>query len=365
MGNDLPLRQLIYEIIPLMDIFRLPSYFRIFGIFFFLIASGFALNYFFNKKNQQYIYKYLIGLGLFILGISFWAKNQAFIDGGTMFERNGKWELLSDAQFFSNIGSQGLLHFMLLFILALGLFFFRKKSFQNVLLFAIVSIDLFFAVQFNISTTVIHDVNPKFVNKAFDRYSPKKYPLPSIDQPFKKLHRVANFDYEHLHVNLNHFHKIPTSEGASPLHFKWVNQATEEGLYQKSIEHPLVFAASQISADGLLIESSVDTLSFEKINIINFSPNQIELETNFSQPMHLIYLQNYHPDWKVYVNEEIKFPVLINKVFLSSFIPKGKNKVRFSFEPRIEKMTFYGSLISWIVVGLFFITILFRRDKIL
>ena len=361
MGKDLPLRHLLYEIIPLMDIFRLPSYFRIFGIFFCLIASGFALNYFFTQREKQNIYKYIITLGILILSISFWAKNKANIDGGAMVERNGKWELLSDAQFFSNIGSQGLMHFMLLLMLAVGLFFLKKKSFHKGLLLAVVIVDLFFAVQFNISTTVFHDINPRSVNSAFYQYSPEEYPIPPIDQPFKNLHRVANFDFVHLHINLNHFHKIPTPDGASPIHFKWANEANEDGLYKKTIQYPLIFGAAEIDTEGIVNESSIDTLSFEKIKITKFTPNQMEVETNFSKPMNLAYLQIYHPDWCVYLNGEKEMPILCNKIFLSTHIPKGKNLVRFSFEPKVEKMTFYGSVVSWLAAGLFFITLLFRK----
>ena len=361
MGKDLPLRHLIYEVIPLMDIFRLPSYFRIFGIFFFLIASGFALNYFFTKENKQYIYKYIIALGVLILGISFWAKNKTNIDGGAMVERNGKWELLPDAQFFSNIGLQGLMHFMLLLMLGLGLIFLKKRSFQNGLLLAVVSLDLFFAVQLNVSATVVQYINPQTVNAAFYKHSPKEYPHPPLDRPFKDLHRVANFDFVHLHVNLNHFHKIPTPDGASPIHFKWANEANEDGFYKKTIQYPLIFAASEISQEGILRESSIDTLSFEKLKIINFTPNQMEVETNFSEPMVLVYLQNHHPDWRVFINGEKSIPTMCNKIYLSTPIPKGKNIVRFSFEPKVEKMTFYGSVVSWLAVSLFLITMLFRR----
>lgn len=363
MGNDLPLRYLIYKVLPLMDIFRLPSYFRIFGIFFLLIASGFALNHIFNQKNKQYIYKYIIAGVLLVLGISFWAKSKASVDGGVMIERNGKWELLSDAQFFSNIGSQGLLHVILLLILASGLFFLKKKYIRNAFLLAIVSADLFFAAQLNIPTTVVQKVSPQSVNKAFYQHSPDEYPIPRIDQPFKDLHRVANFDYIHLHVNLNHFHKIPTPDGASPIHFKWANEANEDGFYKKTIQHPLIFAASEISSEGIISETSIDTLSFEKIEIKKFTPNQMEIETNFSKPMVLAYLQNYHPDWKVYINEEKNIPAMCNRIFLSTHIPKGKSIIRFSFEPQVEKMAFYGSLVSWIVVGLFFITMYFRKGK--
>ena len=97
-------------------------------------------------------------------------------------------------------------------------------------------VDLFFATQFNISSTVIHDVSPQKVSDAFHYFSPEEYPLPPINQPFEKLHRVANFDYVHLHINLNHFHKTPSPNGASPAYFKWSAAAMANGFFQKTIQ---------------------------------------------------------------------------------------------------------------------------------
>ena len=364
MGNDLPLRKWMYEIIPLMDIFRLSTYFRSIGIFCLLIASGFSIDYFFNKISQQYIYKYLLIASIVILSIALWAKNKgATINGGMMIERNGNWDLVPEAQFFNNIGTQGLLHFMLLFLLSIGLIFLKKKTFQKALLLFVVSLDLFFAVQLNIKSTVVHNFKTKEVTSIFDYHSPDEYPLPPINVPFKKLHRVANFDYVHLHVNLNHFHKIPSPDGASPVYFKWVAAAMEEGIYQKTIEYPLVFAAENINDNGMINETTIDTLSFQKIKIEKYTPNKMELTTNFSKSMELVFLQNYHPDWKAYINGEEKEVKICNKTFLSITIPDGNQKVEFAFEPKVEILSFYGSVVSWIAVGVFFITILFRRKK--
>ncbi|MFK8006227.1 MAG: YfhO family protein [Saprospiraceae bacterium] len=361
MGNDLPLRTWMYEYVPLMDIFRLPTYFRIFGIFFLLIVSGFSINYFLEKDISRNLYKRTLAAAIIILGIVLWAKNNASIHSQAFVERNGKFELTADAQFYNNVLTQGSLHFMLLVLLSIGLVFLRKNYLRKGLLLMVACVDLFFATQFNISSTVIHNVSPKEVNEAFHYYSPEEYPLPPINQPFKELHRVANFDYVHLHINLNHFHKIPSPNGASPAYFKWSAVAMEKGLFQKTIEHPLVFAAEKISTEGIIKETSIDTFSFEKIKLLHFSPNQIGLESNFTKPMFIVFLQNYHPDWKVYLNEKETSVTQCNDTFLAIKIAKGKQEVRFAFEPEVEVRTFYGSVISWIMVFLFYITILLRK----
>lgn len=360
MGNDLPLRTWMYEFVPLMDIFRLPTYFRIFGIFFFLIASGFSINFFLEKKIWKRLYKKTLAAAVVILVIILWAKKNASIYGQALIERNGSFELSADAQFYNNVFTQGALHFMLLTLLSIGLIFLKKSHLKKVLLLSVACIDLFFATQFNVPSTVIYDADPKKVNEAFYYFSPKEYPLPPINQSFESLHRVANFDYVHLHINLNHFHKIPSPDGASPAYFKWSAEAMEKGLYQKTIQNPLVFAAEKMSADGIVEERTIDTLSFEKINLVHFSPNQIELESDFEKPMCLVFLQNYHPDWKVYVNERKASIIQCNGTFLAVKISAGKQKVKFAFEPEVEVKAFYGSMVSWILVFFFFVISLFE-----
>ena len=344
-----------------MNIFRLPSYFRIFGIFFFLLASGFSIHYFIEKGFSQNFYKRTLAIAVVILGIAFWSKKKASIFGQALFEKNGKFEISSDAHFYANISTQGFLHFMLLLLLSFGFIFLKKDMTKKGLLLFVACLDLFFSTQLNISSTVVSDANPMEINQAFHYYSPEEFPLPPIDQPFKNLHKRANFDYVSLHINLNHFHKIPSPDGASPVYFNWSAKAIENGIFQKTIENPLVFGVEKVGVEGKIEAATIDTLSFEKINLLNFSPNQIEMESNFSKPMHLVFLQHYHPDWKVFINEKEASIIRCNETFLAVKITEGKQKVRFIFEPRVEITTFYISLVSWALTSLFLITMLLRR----
>ncbi|HFC01046.1 MAG TPA: hypothetical protein ENJ53_09610, partial [Phaeodactylibacter sp.] len=363
MGKDLPLRTWAYEVIPLMSIFRLSSYFRLFGMFFLLIVGGFSLDYFFQKNNHQKLSKYFLVVAVFFLGVGLWAKNKAFTLSELFGNGDKKSDEFKEIIFYNHISLQSFLHFGLLVLLALGFYFFRKNSFKKGLLLLVASADLFFAAQLNMFATVIDDVSPREVNAAFYQYSPSEYPLPPIDRPFEKLHRVANFDYVHIHVNLNHFHKIPTPRGFSPIIFKSMAAAEQEGVFQKTIKHPLLFGTEKISENGQIIEATIDTLSFEKIKIKKFTPNQMTIETNFDQPMFLVFLQNYHPDWKGYVNEKEAKLNRCNTTFMSVAIGAGNQKVRFAFEPRVEKIAFWISALSWLVVVAFFMGDVFWKRK--
>ena len=48
----------------------------------------------------------------------------------------------------------------------------------------------------------------------------------------------------------------------------------EKGLFQKTIKNPLIFAARDINPEGIIDEVTIDSFSFKKIQLLNFSPNQ-------------------------------------------------------------------------------------------
>jgi len=344
----------LYQLVPLMDVFRFPSYFRGIGMFFLIIGSGVAMEHFFSKKISRTTIRYFVLFSLSILALSLWGK----------FGVSASQSSEAKVHFFEHLSKQGWIHFGLLATLILGFLFLKKNENRKVLFLVLVSADLIFATQLNRTSTITHDIGTKKVNSAFHYYSPKEYPLPDLKVPFKKLHRVANWDYEHLHVNLNHFHKIPSPEGNSPIYFKRTAQAMANGIYQRTIEnYPLIFAAEEMDRGGLILESTVDTFSFEKIVLEKFTPNQMKFSTNFSKPMHLVFLQNYHPDWKAFLNEKPNRIRIANQNFLSIKIPSGNQKIHFAFRPKFGKISFWISWCGWVFVSVFFITIYLRKIK--
>ncbi|MEM6963340.1 MAG: hypothetical protein AAF573_01160 [Bacteroidota bacterium] len=364
MGKDLPLRGFLHHVIPLLDVFRLPSYFRIFGIFFLLIVSGFAINFFFKKENgkryDRSLWKYFLGVALVILSISFWARRHVGIIQKEISGSPDQVATTAEIDFYGNVSYQGLIHVLLLVFLGLGFYFLKKEKLKRGLFLGVVVMDLFFSAQLNVASTVVHAVDARVVNTAFHRHSPEVYPLPDIELPFRQLHKVANFDFVHLHINLNHFHKVPTPDGSSPLYFKWVGEAMQKGTYQQAIQNPLVFGVEEIAKEEKITEEKIDTLSYEKIKLISFSPNQVELETSFGKEMKLVYLQNYHPDWKVFVDEIERRPMIFEDTFLSVLLEGESKRIKFVFDPRAEKLSFYGTLSSWLVI---LFILVFRKRK--
>ena len=221
MATTFPFRRWAYHSIPLMDLFRLSSFFRIFTIFFFLLGSGFALEYFFsNKKFQKKIFPFGLMVVVFLV-ISI------FISYSLTEEMIG--DTTKTLSFLSKMRTQSFIHLFFLTILLLGFYFIEKNTSKQKLLLIISCLDLFIMVQLHMNATIIHDFNPTTTNQTIHKI-PKGFPKLSLEKSFAQLQQFNKAEFSPLHINLAHFYKIPAADGNSPLSFNWTNQALELSL---------------------------------------------------------------------------------------------------------------------------------------
>jgi len=81
-GSYTPLRMFLYDYIPLMNLFRFPSMFRLFFILFFLLSAGYSLERIFVVKKKIPVSLFVVsimlvlGMGSFILAL----RNQGYLD---------------------------------------------------------------------------------------------------------------------------------------------------------------------------------------------------------------------------------------------------------------------------------------------
>jgi len=68
--------------------------------------------------------------------------------------------------------------------------------------------------------------------------------------------------------------------------------------------------------------------------IIKFSPNEIKIKTQTDAPSILMLTENYHPDWKGYIDDK-NTPVFVGDyVNRCVYLPSGKHIVKFIFKPK-------------------------------
>ena len=106
-------------------------------------------------------------------------------------------------------------------------------------------------------------------------------------------------------------------------------------------------------------EESVPLNAFKgSAKILKYTANGVEIETECNDSSFLVLADNYYPGWKVYVNGIEKNVLRVNYNFRGVILPKGENKVRFSYEPLSFKI---GAAVSFL--SLFFIMAFFMIQR--
>ena len=120
------------------------------------------------------------------------------------------------------------------------------------------------------------------------------------------------------------------------------------------IKYPIVFFADQLTDESYIDSSSIDTLSFQELRIASFNPNEIAIETSDnSTGKYLVYVQNHHPSWNVYIDAKEAEVVLVSETFMAVEIPKGKHTIEYKFEPTTIVQASYVSLSTLVLIILF------------
>jgi len=77
-----------------------------------------------------------------------------------------------------------------------------------------------------------------------------------------------------------------------------------------------------------------------KVQILRYSPNEVEVDAYLEEPGFLVLSDAYHPDWRAFVNGQSTTVYPANYLIRSVFLPVGQHQVRFVFSP----VSFYFGL---------------------
>ena len=110
--------------------------------------------------------------------------------------------------------------------------------------------------------------------------------------------------------------------------------------------------------DAVILEQKAnsETLSndgFEKAEIKEYSPNEIILEANITQPGFLVLSEIYYPNWKVYVDGKQREVYKAYHILRSVYLDKGQHTVKFVYDPSSIRVgleiTFFTSILIVII----------------
>ena len=342
-----------------MNIFRFPVVFRFFAYVVFIFVSGIGINYYLKEFKKEKLIRTIIFILISVLFI-FVIYNSFYIE---------KWKfkslLIFDFKTFLNTAS---IHDRIFFqgfisITLLTTFLFTLKRFKGkvrvLLIISLVAIDMIIATQLNLYHTAVDFTNPKPTHKAIQNL-PEKFPIPDMNEKIADIHDLTAPAIPFLWRNLNIFHKKTSYTGYSPYYFSSMFKCETEGLFHSVIKNPLFYLADSINSDFIIDSLSIDTLSYNKIRIVDFNPNRVELVVKSDKRQLLTFVQNFYPGWEVYINDTEKDLIVSNYTFMSVWIPEGENKMVFEFRPEKTLIAFYISAIIMFVILIYLIAAIFK-----
>jgi hypothetical protein len=109
-----------------------------------------------------------------------------------------------------------------------------------------------------------------------------------------------------------------------------------------------------------IVQQSMEKKKMTKVEIEKYTPNKIICNVTLDIPGFLILSENWHPEWKVYVDGEERKLYVANYILRAVEVEEGTHKVEFVFCSMRYKI---GSIISLCALSFFIATIVFWYKK--
>lgn len=345
LGQSLPLRTWT-SYLPFMDLFRFPSLFRLFAIFFLLMSAGFSLHHLLSsEKRQRQFFFVLIGsvLALGIVNIVLLGSVEKY-KFGQLFSI-GWSHFMEQANINELVFLQGGILILMLTLLAIIWRF--ASTYRTISIFLFIVIETISFTWMNRNATVLYD-RPLSEASGGMEHLPEGYPTPSLSDPVSKTNDGdLNLEFVQLWKNLAIYVKRPSFDGVSPYSFSNMQKAIESGEYERLSHYPFVFFAGNMTDKNYIDTNSIDTLSAQKMWVETFSPNELKLHAELPKKSHIVYLQNYYPSWQATVNGKVVPIDRVSETFMSVPLPQGKSTIEFQFKPTNVIRASFVSIAFW------------------
>ena len=388
MGDYLPLRKLLYNYVPLMNMFRFPGVFRVFSILGFIVCAGFAIDHFFNNPDKSKKILFIISTVFLVLfiGILIYTRTQGYLEIKKFITQDLFKESLNST-FIQHIAFQSIVQICVLLFFMLALRFIRNtKHFTFVFCF-IITFEMGFAAQLNAPYTIFyqnikqHDVMLHHENNFI-----KGFPVPQGNLISENTN--AKLSYGPFWRNVTNFHKQISPEGFTSLVLRNFRDLTEHYpiLLENIVKNPPAFLTTDIVPFDSLTGSSISELNpkkvfFEqkiynkyhalanhnkpgyKLEITEFKPDKIRIKSFSFTNQILVLMQNNYKGWHAYINDNEQEIITADKSLIAIYLPKGENNIIFIFEKPLIVFGFYLTVLSLITLLSLLLYLKFRKKQ--
>jgi hypothetical protein len=355
-GNYLPVRSLLFNHVPLMNIFRFPSVFRLFFILAAILTGIYSLHHYLTKTERKNWHFYLliaVSFATFLI-LLFAARSHGYLGLQTYYNNNLFNEAISST-FWQNLAVNSL--FQLSLLVLLGLTFWKIKNtakFIALVIFLLI-VDLVVSVQLVAPYTVFYEhvtANEAQTNVA--RY-PHGFPiqkaitidsaahLPGIGQPFWQNQQIFQKQISAEGFNSFSFTSYELLESDYPLLFKSVKASNLLTLSDfESVQNGSIFV--DFGSDHLPKKYKV--VSGDTAILKDYDAASFHIEAKVKHPCLLTLYQKEYTGWEASINGKGTPIFKSNLNFMTVELPAGKSSVVFNYRNPLLKGAFFVSLLT-------------------
>jgi len=378
LGSSVPLRELCYRFLPLMNTFRHPANARLFVI----VGSIFLSVYCINNFQGSLSYKYLKYVGFaFLLAslaiiIFFLFHLREFLKIQQVLSLKQNFHTADLKSFLDNLSSGDvmLMNSAIQFVfIMLFLFLIKKRKANNPFFAGLLLLNSFVFAQNNIPFTAVSKLSPSVVNSII-KTVPHGYPAPSENNSIQQNSIDTLPNQKEIGIREFYSKKIAfTTISYTPTFMVPVEKMLSDSFAKKIVlSNPYAyvveaavessassFAKTILTKDKGLLSSKKNVAEF---NLTRFWNNGFEFQINASDSTVFCLQQLFLPGWVCTIDRERIYPALVNTAFMAIQVPKGIHTIRFVYTPLKVIIGFWISIISCISL-LFPISFLKRKQK--
>ena len=375
-GDALPFRELLFKFVPMMDVFRFPSVFRLFTMMAMILIAANYLNNSFRGDQTLPIKKWigpLLAMTALFTGLIFWLRSRTALDLKNFIETN-VFANGNESRIEQHISFQLIIQLIFLVLLILVIRYVRSRDWQIRSISTLVVIDMLIATQLNAPYTVFYDnVNATEAYHATKKL-PKNFPamdditieesgkLPGLGSPFWQNLSIFRKQISAEGFNSFSFGSYDKLESRYPFIFQEIQKNRLVLLSDKVIHERRMHAANR---DSTYRPSYLffDDAGFNVLNTIrlknsdgddayvtSYNANKFKIKTVVDETQLLTLFQKDYKGWKAYIDGEETPIYKSNLNFMTIVVPAGTEEVIFQYRDPIVLGAFGLSLLCCLLI---------------
>lgn len=357
-GDALPVRALLFNYVPMMNVFRFPAVFRLFVILPFILIGANYLNEKYKEGLFPEFKKWWIPLSLLLISLVsliFYLRSKSYLDLRNFIETA---VFKTDRTTFidQHIAFQAAIQIGFILMLFLLIRFVKKSRVQYLVLIALVVLDMLLSVHLNGPYTVYNDSLPAEQPYRATAVLPKGFPpmqnisiadgakLPGLGQPYWQ--------------NLNVFHKQITAEGFNSFSFSSYDGLESEYpfIFHEMQKNHLLLLSDDIRHEGSMKKANSDSIykphhlyfsdndfgvirtirmkhtEGDTAKLLDYNANYFKIHSRTSDIQLLTIFQKDFKGWTATVNGESTPIYKSNRNFMTIVLPSGVSEVEFKYK---------------------------------